>query len=168
VVRTGATGDGTSTNMTEIISLGGRSFSILDANGNLIWDSGNDLEQRAIAAGLYADGRSDDKGVEPEGVTVFNVAGRSVAAIGLERTTHSAVALYDVTDPLAPTFSGWADTGLDSPDRRAEGVLSVMDNGNLYLLVTNEGVAGDLAPGGVGGAGDVGEGVAVGIGGVNG
>jgi hypothetical protein len=147
VVRTGATGDGASTNMTEIISLGGRSFSILDAEGELVWDSGNDLEQRAIAAGLYADGRSDDKGVEPEGVTVFSVAGRSIAAIGLERTTRSAVALYDITDPTAPTFAGWADTGLGSPDRRAEGVLSFEDNGILYLLVTNEGVAGDLAPG---------------------
>lgn len=147
VVRTGATGDGASTNMTEIISLGGRSFSIRDANGDLVWDSGNDLEQRAIAAGLYADGRSDDKGVEPEGVTVFSVAGRSVAAIGLERTTRSAVALYDITNPVAPTFAGWAETGLGSPDLRAEGVLSFEDNGILYLLVTNEGVAGDLAAG---------------------
>lgn len=147
VVRTGATGDGTSTNMTEIISLGGRSFSIRDANGDLVWDSGNDLEQRAIAAGLYADGRSDDKGVEPEGVTIFSIAGRSVAAIGLERTTRSAVALYDITNPVAPTFAGWAETGIGSPDLRAEGVLSFEDNGIQYLLVTNEGVAGDLAAG---------------------
>jgi hypothetical protein len=147
VVRTGATGDGASTNMTEIISLGGRSFSIRDAEGTLVWDSGNDLETRAIAAGLYADGRSDDKGVEPEGVTIFSAAGRTVAAIGLERTTRSAVALYDITNPTAPTFAGWAETGAGSADVRAEGVLSFEDNGILYLLVSNEGVAGDLAPG---------------------
>ena len=147
VVRTGATGDGASTNMTEIISLGGRSFSIRDANGDLVWDSGNDLEQRAISAGLYADGRSDDKGVEPEGVTIFSIAGRSIAAIGLERTTRSAVALYDITNPVEPTFAGWAETGIGSPDLRAEGVLGFEDNGIQYLLVTNEGVAGDLAAG---------------------
>lgn len=142
VVTNGATGDGTAANMTEIVTLGGRSFSIRDSAGNLVWDSGNDLETRAIAAGLYDDLRSDDKGVEPEGVTIFSAAGRTFAAIGLERTTRSAIALYDVTDPLAPTFAGWAETGAGTTDRRAEGVTTFEDGGKLYLLVSNEGVAG--------------------------
>jgi len=143
VLRNGSVGTGIESAMTEIVTMGGRSFSIRDSAGNLVWDSGNDLETRAIAAGLYDDGRSDDKGVEPEGVTIFSAAGRTIAAIGLERTTRSAVALYDVTNPMAPTFAGWAESGAGTPDRRAEGVLSFQDNGILYLLVSNEGIASD-------------------------
>ncbi len=147
IVTNGATGSGSASNMTEIITLGGRSFSIRDANGDLVWDSKNDLETRAIAAGLYDDGRSDDKGVEPEGVSIFSANGRTFAAIGLERTTRSAVALYDVTNPAAPTFEGWAETGAGTADRRAEGVTTFMDGGKLYLLVSNEGIASDTSPG---------------------
>ena len=147
VVTNGATGDGSATNMSEIVTLGGRSFSIRDSAGNLVWDSGNDLETRAIAAGLYDDLRSDDKGVEPEGVSIFTAMGRTFAAIGLERTTRSAVALYDVTDPTAPTFAGWAETGAGTGDLRAEGVTTFEDGGKLYLLVSNEGIANDSSPG---------------------
>ena len=147
VVTNGATGDGSAANMTEIVTLGGRSFSIRDGAGNLVWDSGNDLETRAIAAGLYDDLRSDDKGVEPEGVTIFTAIGRTFAAIGLERTTRSAIAIYDVTDPTAPTFSGWAETGAGTGDRRAEGITTFEDGGKLYLLVSNEGIASDTSPG---------------------
>ncbi len=147
VVTNGATGDGSAANMTEIVTLGSRSFSIRDSAGNLVWDSGNDLETRAIAAGLYDDLRSDDKGVEPEGVSIFSAIGRTFAAIGLERTTRSAIALYDVTDPLAPTFAGWAETGAGTLDSRAEGVSTFEDGGKLYLLVSNEGIANDNSPG---------------------
>jgi hypothetical protein len=147
VITDGATGDGSPVNMTEIVTLGSRSFSIRDSAGNLVWDSGNDLETRAIAAGLYDDGRSDDKGVEPEGVTIFSANGRTFAAIGLERTTRSAIAIYDVTDPSAPTFAGWAETGAGSADRRAEGVSTFEDGGKLYMLVSNEGIASDTSPG---------------------
>jgi DNA-binding beta-propeller fold protein YncE len=147
VLRNGSVGTGVESAMTEIVTLGGRSFSIRDSAGNLVWDSGNDLETRAIAAGLYDDTRSDDKGVEPEGVSIFSAIGRTFAAIGLERTTRSAIALYDVTNPLAPTFAGWADTGAGSSDRRAEGVTTFEDGGKLYLLVSNEGIANDNSAG---------------------
>jgi DNA-binding beta-propeller fold protein YncE len=147
VLRNGSVGTGVESAMTEIVTMGGRSFSIRDSAGNLVWDSGNDLETRAIAAGLYDDTRSDDKGVEPEGVTIFTAIGRTFAAIGLERTTRSAIAIYDVTDPLAPTFAGWAETGAGTGDLRAEGVVTFEDGGKLYLLVSNEGVANDASPG---------------------
>ncbi len=147
VLRNGSVGTGVESAMTEIVTMGGRSFSIRDSAGNLVWDSGNDLETRAIAAGLYDDTRSDDKGVEPEGVSIFSAIGRTFAAIGLERTTRSAIALYDVTDPLAPTFAGWAETGAGTSDLRAEGVSTFEDGGKLYLLVSNEGIANDNSAG---------------------
>ena len=51
----------------------------------------------------YADGRGDNKGVEPEGVAVLNWAS-ALAFIGLERTTRSAVAVFDVGDPARASF----------------------------------------------------------------
>ena len=47
---------------------GTRSFSIRDEDGNLVYDSGSILDREAAALGIYDDGRSRDKGVEPEGV----------------------------------------------------------------------------------------------------
>ncbi len=142
VLLHGATGDGSPAGMSEIVTLGGRSFSIRDENGALVYDSGNLIEQAAIAAGLYDDGRSDDKGVEPEGVALFTLAGRQIAAIGLERTTRSAVALFDITDPTAVSFLQLIDGG-DTGEIRAEGLLAFSSGGQHYLLVANEGIPDD-------------------------
>ncbi|KPF48158.1 hypothetical protein IP87_16365 [beta proteobacterium AAP121] len=137
VLRTGATGDGSSTNMTEIVALGGRSFSIRDADGNLVYDSGNTLEQAAIAAGVYADGRSDDKGVEPEGVALFELNGRTLAFVGLERTTRSAVAVYDITDPEQASFLQLIVSS-DTTVLRPEGLVAFENEGRTFLAVSHE------------------------------
>jgi hypothetical protein len=137
VLRNGATGDGSSTNMTEIVTLGGRSFSIRDADGNLVYDSGNTLEQAAIAAGVYADGRSDDKGVEPEGVALFEINGRTLAFVGLERTTRSAVAVYDITDPAQASFLQLIVSS-DTTVLRPEGLVAFESEGRTYLAVSHE------------------------------
>jgi DNA-binding beta-propeller fold protein YncE len=102
-----------------IFSLGARSFSVWNGNtGALVFDSKNDLEQKAIAAAVYDDGRSDDKGVEPEGIALGMVGNKKVAFVGLERA--DAVALYDVTNPANPIFLQLLKCG-DAP----EGVLFI-------------------------------------------
>ena len=95
-----------------LYAFGGRSFSIWDEDGNLIWDSGDKLEQ--IVARQFPDffnsnndennfdNRSDNKGPEPEGITIGKVGGRLIAFIGLERV--GGVVSYDVTDPFNPIF----------------------------------------------------------------
>jgi DNA-binding beta-propeller fold protein YncE len=121
----------------EIHVFGGRSFSILDANGNMVFDSGNALEELLLARfpALVDDGRSDNKGVEPEGVTLLEVAGRTVAFVGLERGLKSVVAVYDVTDPTAPTFVDFiTDAGSVSP----EGLAAYAFGGDIFLAVANE------------------------------
>ena len=121
----------------EIHVFGGRSFSILDANGNMVFDSGNQLEELLLARfpALVDDERSDNKGVEPEGVALFEVAGRTVAFVGLERGLKSVVAVYDVTDPTAPTFVDFiTDAGSVSP----EGLAAYSFGGDLFLAVANE------------------------------
>lgn len=117
------------------IIFGGRSFSIRDEDGKLIFDSGNQLEVAAIAKGIYDDGRSDDKGVEPEGVAIKEIGGRTFAFIGLERTTKSAVAIYDISDPANAKY---VDMIVSDGDISPEGVLAFRMNGKDYLAFANE------------------------------
>lgn len=141
VLRNGATGElADGTPMTEIVTLGGRSFSIRNADGQLVFDSGNQLEAAALAAGVYADARSDDKGVEPEGVAVFQLAGRTLAFIGLERTTRSAVAIYDITDPANASFLQLLVAD-DASVLRPEGITAFESQGRYFLAVGHESTA---------------------------
>jgi hypothetical protein len=148
-------GDG---DFDRIVSFGARSFSIWTADGELVWDSGDQLEQffAEPANGYTAifnasssntlDSRSDDKGPEPEGIAVGKVGGRTYAFIGLERM--GGVMACDVSNPTAPTFAAYANTrnltNLDEVlgDRGAEGVTFIAGedspNGKPLVLVGNE------------------------------
>lgn len=149
VLRNGATGElANGTPMTEIVTIGGRSFSIRDADGKLVYDSGNELERKAIEAGIYADNRSDDKGVEPEGVALFELGSRILAFVGLERTTRSAVAVYDVTDPLDVDFLQLIIAD-DTNVLRPEGLVAFESDGRFYLAVSHESTEDTVAPGGL-------------------
>ncbi|MFZ9739961.1 MAG: choice-of-anchor I family protein, partial [Prochlorotrichaceae cyanobacterium] len=141
----------------QLFAYGGRSFSIWDSNGNLVFDSGDQLEQ--ITATNYPDffnasnsnntfdNRSDDKGPEPEGVTVGKIGARTYAFIGLERV--GGVMVYDVTVPTAPTFVQYlndrdftADPETTATDSGPEGLLFIpaadSPNGENLLVVSNE------------------------------
>lgn len=119
----------------DIVTFGGRSFSIRDEAGNIVFDSGSRLDAEAIARGIYDDGRSDDKGVEPEGVALKEIDGRVYAFIGLERTTTGAVAVYDITDPANSTF---VDMIVTDGDVSPEGLATFTMGGKHYLAIANE------------------------------
>lgn len=102
-----------------LYSLGARSFSVWNGNdGVQVFDSKNELDVKTIAAGIYDDTRSDDKSVEPEGITIGKVGNKNVAFVGMERA--DAVAVYDVTTPTKPVFLQLLKCG-DAP----EGVLII-------------------------------------------
>ena len=124
-----------STSASDLVTFGARSFSIRDENGNLVYDSGNILDAQAIAHGIYDDKRSDDKGVEPEGVTLMELDGRTLAFVGLERTTTSAVAIFDITDPVN---SQYLDMIVGAGDKSPEGLLAYSFGGVNYLAVAHE------------------------------
>ena len=119
----------------DLYAFGARSFSIRDTAGNLVFDSGSELDRKAIELGIYDDGRSDNKGVEPEGVTLGVIGGRTLAFIGLERTTKMAVAVYDITDPANASF---VDIIVSNVDRSPEGLTTFVNGGVLYLAVSSE------------------------------
>jgi 2',3'-cyclic-nucleotide 2'-phosphodiesterase/3'-nucleotidase/5'-nucleotidase len=143
----------------EILTFGARSFSIRDAAGNLVWDSGNEIELITAAAlsdqfnstndeNGSADSRSDDKGPEPEGLALGRFRGRTYAFVGLERI--GGVLAYDVTDPRAPffvqyvnnrRFDGDAETGT-AGDLGPEGLIYIPREESpiprALLVVANE------------------------------
>ena len=127
-----------------LFSAGARSFSIRDADGVLVYDSGDILDKAAFAAGIYDDGRSRDKGVEPEGVALIEIGGRTLAFIGLERTLESAIAIFDITDPLNVSYldlivGGDGDGVLEAgEDLSPEGLLAYSFGGQHYLAVAHE------------------------------
>ena len=126
----------------ELVAFGTRSFSIWDTDGGLVFDSGTALEEITAAAvptfvnsnhtESNFEGRSDDKGPEPEGVAVGKVGGRTYAFVGLERV--GGVAVFDVTRPASSTFVTYVNNRDFS--------VSVEDGGALAE-------AGDLGPEGL-------------------
>ncbi|MDX2287651.1 MAG: choice-of-anchor I family protein [Hyphomicrobiaceae bacterium] len=145
-VFTNAGDEGNDGDYEQLITLGGRSFSILDSTGARVFDSADILE-RVFAAtpGTFTDGtalddsRSDAKGPEPEGVTVQVINGRTYAFVGLERGQGGVMA-FDVTDPTDVTFSSYAFT---LGDLQPEGLTFIKatdsPTGSDLLVVTNEG-----------------------------
>lgn len=124
----------------ELYSYGGRSFTIWDMSGNIVFDSGNEFGQILAEnfAGNYAENRDDDKGSEPESIAVGVVGGRTFAYIGLERA--AGVMVYDITDPANATFENYFNK--NGVDESPEGLVFIdaadSPTGTPYLLSTNE------------------------------
>ncbi|MEO0475354.1 MAG: choice-of-anchor I family protein [Planctomycetota bacterium] len=146
-------GDG---DIDRLTMYGTRSFSIFNGEtGALVFDSGSDFETITAAALPLAfnsddsnednfEGRSDNKGPEPEGVVVTEIDGTILAAIGLERI--GGVMLYDVTDPNAPEFLQYINTATftDIEDKLGtkvapEGLDFFEKDGETFLIVSYEG-----------------------------
>lgn len=116
----------------QIYSYGARSFSIWTSAGDLVYDSGSDIARiTAVTDPAWfnaADKRSDDKGAEPEAVTIGKAYGSTYAFIGLERT--GGIMVYDISNPLSPYFVQYINNFDPSGD-------------------VNAGTAGDVAPEGL-------------------
>lgn len=129
-------GDG---DIDQILSYGGRSFSIVDSAGNRVFDSA-DVIERIVAEqfpSLWDDTRSDNKGPEPEGLTVASVGGKTYAFVALERSNMTLA--FDITDPAHVSYAGAAQHASDiSP----EGVLVIpaadSPTGRDLLVASNE------------------------------
>jgi Ca2+-binding RTX toxin-like protein len=121
-----------------IIAAGGRSFSIWDTQGNLVFDSGDDFERitahflpdvfNASNTNNALDNRSDDKGPEPEGVAIGTIDGHTYAFVGLERI--GGIMVYDITDPTDAEFVQYINT-------------------RDFVQTPGAGTGGDLAPEGL-------------------
>ncbi|GAA0844438.1 choice-of-anchor I family protein [Marinobacter szutsaonensis] len=142
----------------ELYSYGARSFTIWNAQGVPVFDSGSDFERFVAEANPEFfnssndengfDDRSDDKGPEPEAIVVGEIEGRSYAFIGLERV--GGIMVYDVTDPIQAMFVGYFNnrdfsaevTSAAAGDLGPEGLAFIgaqdSPNGQPMLAVGNE------------------------------
>lgn len=89
---------------------GTRGFTVFRAStGEVLWDAGNRFEHEVVRAGHYNEGRSENKGNEPEGLEVGTFDGRTLLFVGSERS--NAVAVYDVSNTI-PRFLQILPTGM--------------------------------------------------------
>jgi hypothetical protein len=127
----------------ELYSYGARSFSIWTTDGQLIYDSGNDIGAQTLALTPDRfnddDGRSDAKGAEPESVAILQLRNNKwLLFVGLER--NDQIMVYDISNPFRPRFLQiLSNIGVDEAP---EGLLVVTaedsPNGNPLLIVSNE------------------------------
>jgi hypothetical protein len=136
----GDTGPGVADSLPGKPVAGGRTLSVFDLEtGELLGDTGPELDRMAARAGLYPDKRSPRKGSEPEMVIAFERGGRSYAAVTLERA--GALALVDLSNPRKPTVLAVVRSGDDHLDDEPEGLALFRDpeGGHDYFYVANEG-----------------------------
>ncbi|MEA1891229.1 MAG: choice-of-anchor I family protein [Campylobacterota bacterium] len=140
-------GKNSSDEYEKLYTYGARSFSIWDDNGDLVWDSGDMISKLVAQAQpkLFnqdegeMDGRSGNKGAEPEALTVGAIDGKTYAFIGLER--QNAIVVYDITKPTEASFVDYIETG-SAGDISPEGMdfipASESPNAKNLLLVSYE------------------------------
>lgn len=105
----------------EIYVFGSRGFAIANAaTGAKVFESGDQFEHITLADPKISkifnasnsdndvQGRSDNKGPEPEAVTTGTIRDTVYAFIGLERI--GGVMVYDVTNPVSPVFVDYINT----------------------------------------------------------
>ncbi|MEA5468977.1 esterase-like activity of phytase family protein [Spirulina sp. 06S082] len=109
---------------------GGRGWSILDLQGNVVYDSGDRVEELAILRGQYPEGRSENRGIEMEGAAVAQFGDREYAFMASER--GSFLVIYDITNVRDPELVSFLPTG-----KAPEGVLPLPQR-NLVLTANED------------------------------
>lgn len=150
------------TNFDTLYAYGGRSFSIYNAQtGEQVFDSGSDFEVKT--AEIYGenfnndnaentgDDRSDNKGPEPEALTVGTIGDKTYAFIGLERM--GGIMVYNVSNPMNVEFveylnnrdvtvdfdeTNFAQAGDLGPEGMKFVTAEDSPNGRPMLIVANE------------------------------
>ncbi|MEM9214428.1 MAG: esterase-like activity of phytase family protein [Cyanobacteria bacterium P01_F01_bin.150] len=114
---------------------GSRGFTIFDLNGNVVYTSGNEMDQIAAQVGHYPDERSENKGNEPENIEFASYDGKDYLFVNSERS--SLVFVYDVADPTQPVFQQVLPAGVGP-----EGGKAIPDR-NLLVVASEEDNRGD-------------------------
>ncbi len=116
---------------------GSRSFTLFHQNGEVQYESAEQFEHWLASAGHYNEGRSENKGCEPEGIESGKFANRTLLFVGSERC--NAVGVYDVTsglpEPLQVLPTGIGPEGLKAIGRK-----------KLFVASTESEEAGDGIP----------------------
>ena len=140
-------GDG---DIDELIMAGTRSVTVWDENGNVVYDTGSMFEEnlRDNFPSEWQEGRSDNKGPEPEALALGVIDGDLYAFVGNERTSEIVVLKlledgdlnFDGDEPmLVDTFFA---PGLTRPESLVFISAEDSPSGEWILLATYEDDAG--------------------------
>jgi len=145
-----------------LYAYGARSFTIWDSNGLVVFDSGDQIAR--VTASVHGnafnnnedenkgDTRSDDKGAEPEALTLGKVGDRLFAFVGLERM--GTIMVFDITNPYDVKFQDYFyNRGLEpsadiSGDLAPEGMTFVpaaQSATNEALLIVGNEISGSIS-----------------------
>lgn len=145
-----------------LYAYGARSFTIWDSNGLVVFDSGDQIAR--VTASVHGnafnnnedenkgDTRSDDKGAEPEALTLGKVGDRLFAFVGLERM--GAIMVFDITNPYDVKFQDYFyNRGLEpsadiTGDLAPEGMTFVpaeQSATNEALLIVGNEISGSIS-----------------------
>jgi hypothetical protein len=111
---------------------GARSFTLFHVSGEVEYELGSAFEHEIVRAGHYPEGRSGNKGSEPEGLAVGIFGSRKLLFVGSERA--NVVGVYDVTQG-APVFLQLLPTGIEP-----EGLKAIPGRGLLAVSAELDGL----------------------------
>lgn len=143
-----------STGQSSLYAFGARSFTIWNATGERVWDSGSQFEEiiqrdfpncfnsdadsslataalmaASVCSSARMDTRSDDKGPEPEGIATGVIGAQTFAFIGLERA--GGVMVYDISNPANPQFVTYKNPAIDGSV--GAGATDVSPEGMIFV-----------------------------------
>jgi hypothetical protein len=109
---------------------GSRGFTIYNKFGKIMYTSGNLLDVIAVRLGHYPDGRSDNKGNEPETIAFGKFGKDNLLFVNSERS--SVVFVFNVNDVKKPVHVQTLPSGV-----APEGVIAIPSRG--LLITSSEG-----------------------------
>jgi hypothetical protein len=109
---------------------GSRGFTVFNTAGDVIWDAGNTLDHLTARLGHYPDGRSGNKGNEPENIELGIYGDNRYLFVNSERS--SLVFVYDMADPTKPVYKQTLPAGVGP-----EGGLAIPER-NLLVVASEE------------------------------
>ncbi len=114
---------------------GSRGFTIYNQAGTVVFTSGNSNDHLTVRMGHYPDGRSGNKGNEPENAAFGTFDGDDYLFVNSERS--SLVFVYDASDPANPVYVQALPTGVGP-----EGALAIPSR-NLLVIASEVDDRGD-------------------------
>lgn len=105
---------------------GSRSFTLFDTEGAVRYEAGASFEHAVMRAGHYPESRSENKGVEPEGITVGRFGRDEFLFVGSERA--NIVGVYALDRSGTPQLHQMLPTGAGP-----EGLLAIPQR-NLFVV----------------------------------
>lgn len=115
---------------------GSRGFTVMDTEGNAVYDCGNEMELWTARIGAYPEGRSENKGNEPENIMYSEFDDGSKYLFVLSERS-SVVFVYDAADPTSPTLLQILPAGAGP-----EGIVPIPSK-NVVAVASEEDARGD-------------------------